>query len=136
LEGFGELYFFVTADATGVVGPLRSALRIIFTKVALRTHHFHGGRLFFEDRCDVQECIRVKPAEFGLVRLKQKQRWRLNGFEGAGHSCAGGKLTRLLGGRVSHAVIGVKRVFLGMGEDNGGFKVTNERSEPLYRCPV
>ena len=72
LEGFGELDFLVAADAARVVGPLRSALGVVFTEVTLRPHHFHGGALLFEHRRDIQERVRVEPAEFGLVRLKQK----------------------------------------------------------------
>ncbi|HKM82989.1 MAG TPA: type IV secretion system protein [Candidatus Acidoferrum sp.] len=45
LEGFGELDFLVAADAARVVGPLRSALGVVFTEVALRPHHFHGCTL-------------------------------------------------------------------------------------------
>ena|ERR1700677_3128182 len=70
LEGFGELNFLVATDAARVVGPLGSALGVIFTEVTLRPHHLHGGSLFFEYRGDVQERVRIKSAEFGLVRLK------------------------------------------------------------------
>src|ERR1700736_1438839 len=79
LEGFGELDFLVAADAARVVGPLRSALGVVFTQVALRPHHVHGGALFFEHRCDIQERVGIEPAEFGLVRFKQKERGRSNG---------------------------------------------------------
>jgi hypothetical protein len=48
LESFGELDFLVATDATRVVGPLRSALGVIFMEVALRPHHLHGGAFFFE----------------------------------------------------------------------------------------
>ena len=74
LKGFGELDFLVAADAARVVGPLGSALGVVFTQVALRPHHLHGCALLFEHRRDVQECVRVEPAELGLVRFKQKGR--------------------------------------------------------------
>jgi hypothetical protein len=53
LEGFGELNFLVATNAARVVGPLRSALEVIFTKVTLRPRHLHCGPLFCEYRRDV-----------------------------------------------------------------------------------
>src|ERR1700722_12210812 len=136
LEGFGELNLFIAADPARVVGPLRSALGVIFQEVALRSHDLHGGARFFEYRCDVQEGVWVKSAELGLVRLKQQERWGPDGFKGAGHPCARGQLTRLFGSGVSHAVVGVEGVFFGMGKDNRGLKLTDSRGEPLDRRSV
>src|ERR1700751_1703417 len=67
LEGFGELNFLIATDAARVVSPLRSALGVVFTQIPLRPHHVHSGTLYFEYRRDVQERVRVKAAEFGLV---------------------------------------------------------------------
>src|ERR1700759_1346766 len=136
LEGFGELNFLVATDAARVVGTLRSALGVIFTEVTLRPHHLHRGPLLFEYRCDVQERVRIKSAEFGLVRLQQEERWGSNGFKGTGHPCAGRKLTRLFGPCVSHPVVRIEWVFFSMGEDNGGFKLTDGRGQPLDRRPI
>ena len=98
-------------------------------EVALCPHHVHGGALFFEHRRDVQERVGVKPAEFGLVGLKQKERGGRNSFEGTGYPCAGGELARLFGRKVSHAVVGVEGVFFGMGEDDSRRKLTDGRIE-------
>src|ERR1700692_3444750 len=49
---------------------------------------------------------------------------------------AGGQLTRLFRGRVRHAVVGFEWVFFGMGEEDGGRKLTDARSEPLHRPSI
>jgi hypothetical protein len=69
------------------------------------------------------------------VRFKKKQRGWFDSFEGAGHPGAGSQLAPF-GGGISHPVIGVEGVFFGMGEDDGGFKVTNGPCEPLHSRPV
>jgi len=107
-----------------MIGPLRSALRIVLAQISLRSHLRHGRFLLLEDGRNVQECVRHETAQLRLMWFKKQEIGRLDGLERTGYSRPGSQLTGFLGRLIGYAVVWIERVFFGVREQHGWLEVT------------
>src|SRR5262249_32839766 len=74
LIGFGELDLSVCRIAHRLSASTPRKITIVFPKVFLRLHTFHGFPLELEHCGDIQQHLWFELAHFSLMRLEQKDR--------------------------------------------------------------
>src|SRR5579884_947344 len=84
LEGFGILNILSPGNAARMVGAVLCDVCLVLVQVALRPHRLHGLQFERENRADIDKDVGNEAAVFRLVRLEEKEFWRLDGRKTAG----------------------------------------------------